>query len=461
MSSYVVTLTRPAQVQEGIQWLLDELAAWLASAMPSHLQQDWQGIHDEGTFLTAWAGYYAYTQDARVPELAGNLFGKWRRWAQEHFVHGYHPRQEVHHGTEHFLIFLDWLHRIDPANEPVQAALEDGAHHVGNWADDAPAWFDWDRQRYVSYNLGTREVGTEGFNFVDHLRLLHLAMAAWRASGQPRYLDLCAQYGAVWAAAVRDQPAPPLYLDATRDSAKTFASLLGTFLKAAPQDVSPFARLENHVASGGPKLWLEIWDATGADIFLHAAKRLGQGCAAHVTSPIANPAGHAVSQLIQAGLDPEELGVSQGTFTQMEPWPHLHARQLSLCRPAAPSGRNSIGFRHDMPAYFIDDAGAASPLRVPAPANLMLAWTLTGNEEYALDACCLALGKLQLSRQAFRDGRHHGCTAQSVAATVRGHGRCWGIGDVSGVLAHIGAQRAYRAAGHRLRDSHFPGLVTN
>lgn len=452
------TLMRPDSVQAGIQLLLDELNDWLSAVMDEHLHRDWQGIHDEGTFLTAWAGYHAYTQDARVRHLASNLFDKWEHWARSHFLHGYHPRQEVHHGTEHFIIFLDWLRQIAPDHDRVREALDDGAHHAGNWAEGMPVWFNWDACRYVSYSLGTETVGDEGFNFVDHMRMLHLAMAGWHATGHQHYLSLCEAYGTVWARAIRDLPDVPLYLEGEH-AEETFAFVLESFLKAAPQEITPWARIENHMASGSAKILMELWEITGQTLFLQAARRLVQGCIADATSPIANPVGHAASQLILAGTDPMELGLSQETFTQLVPWESLQHRELGIQTAQRPSCRASIGFRYDMPAYYLKTGDTWQELAIPAPASLMLAWTLTHNEEYALDACCLALGKLRLARQVYRDGRHHGCTAQSIAAAVRGHGRCWGIGDVSGVLAHIGAQRAYRHGQDRHMD--FPGLYTN
>ncbi len=454
-----VSLQKPADLSSGLALLLQELGDWLHVVLPGHLARDWQGIHDEGTFLTAWAGYYAYTQDPRVPELATALFDQWERWAQDNFVHGYHPTQEVHHGTEHFLIFLDWFYRIVPENPRVRIALEDGVHHVGNWATESPPWFDWQTQRYVSYSLGTRTVGTEGFNFVDHLRLLHMALSGYRATGNTQYLDLGLRYGRVWAEAIRDLPEVPLFLDAHAESEAHFADLLRSFLKAAPQDITPFARLENHIASGCPKLLREIGKATGETVFSQAALRLGRGCVPYLTSPVANPAGQVLCSLLEDGLAPADLDISETTFAAWDTEQDLEGQVLTIDIDKPPDFSDSIGYRFDMPTYVMDRNGVPSPLQTPAPANLMLAWSITGQEAFAVDACCLALGKLQLARQVFQDGRHHGCTAQSIAATVRGHGRCWGAGDVSSILAHRGAQQMYAAALSHPTD--FPGLVTN
>jgi len=454
-----VSLKQPAGLRAGLTLLLQELGDWLHQVMPGHMARGWQGIHDEGTFLTAWAGYYAYTQDPRVPALAMDLFDKWDRWARRHFLHGYHPTQEVHHGTEHFLIFLDWFYRVAPENPRARKTLEDGTRHVGNWAEGVPPWFDWKTRRYVSYSLGTQAVGAEGFNFVDHLRLLHMAMSGYRATGNARYLDLSLRYGRVWAEAIRDLPEVPLFLDADAQSAAQYAGLLQSFLKAAPRDFTPLARLENHIASGSPKLLREIGAATGEPVFRQAALRLGRACVPHLASSIANPAGQVVCSLLADGWAPDALGISDATFAHWDTAQDLEGQLLAVDVDRSPDGAAGIGYRFDMPTYLIGRNGTWRPVQTPAPANLMLAWSITGQETFAVDACSLALGKLQLARQVFRDGRHHGCTAQSIAAAVRGHGRCWGAGDVSSVLAHPGAQQIYAAAPPAQTD--FPGLITN
>lgn len=452
-----VPLRSASDLLSGLDSLLRELEDWLSACMPHHLRQDWQGIHDEGTFLTAWAGYYAYTGDTRVPELALDLFHKWKRWEETNFTFGYHPRQEVHHGTEHFLIFLDWLQRIAAEDSGIGHALEAGVSHVGNWSC-GPDWYDWEERRYVSYSLGSEETGCDGFNFVDHVRLLHMALSGYRVSESDRYLELGRNYGREWARAIRDLPEVPLYLEGAEDGELRFRELLRTMLQAAPQEITQFARFENHFASGTPKLLRELQAATGEELFGQAALRLAQGARQDLESSIANPAGHFLSLLLEDGVRSAELAVDESCFADWETgFPDGVRLAMDVDRP--PAVRDSLGYRKDMPTHFVVEAGRARPICRPAPGNLMLAWTVTGREEFALDACGLALAQLQLARNAYGDGRHHGCTAQSVAAAVRGHGRCWGIGGVAAVLAHPGCTRRFADAGRS--DGRFPGLVTN
>jgi hypothetical protein len=112
--------------------------------------------------------------------------------------------------------------------------------------------------------------------------------------------------------------------------------------------------------------------------------------------------------------------------------------------PEPSHGRlRGLGKRNDMPNWFLVEADIEEPLWWPSPTALALAYEVSRDETYALTALSLALGKLQLARQVYPDGRHHGCTARSIAAVCRGHGRCWGIGDVSGVLTNPAIVAAY------------------
>lgn len=453
-----IELTPATSIRDGVRLLLDELGDWLDGVLDHHLALDWQGIHDEATFVTAWAGYHAYTNDPRVKQLALDLFAKWRHWADANLIHGYFPRQEVHHGTEHYIIFLDWLCRIAPECEDVAAALEDGAHHVGNWGDGTPNWYDPERNRFLSYDLGTVRTGCEGFNFVDHMRMVHLAMAAWHATGREHYLDLALTYARAWADAINESTDIPLFLDPDLHSEAELEQLLRSFLKAAPQQIDGHARVENHVASGTPKAMLDVWRATDDADCHRAALRLARACIPHLASPVANPAGHVLSLLLGSGADPASLGLDDNPFPAADGWHPLDGCSMVIQTETGSPWHRSLGYRYDLPDWQLKDGAGNAVEERPAPANLILAWELSGREQYALDACTTALGRLRLARATFRDGRHHGCTAQSIAAAVRGHGRCWGIGDVSAVLASPAVQAACGQPQPTLSD---PGPITN
>lgn len=428
---------KPAKtLTAGVQQLLDELGCWLGDVIESHMALDWQGTHDEATFVTAWAGYYAYTRDPRVPQLALNLFDKWHDWAETNLVHGYFPRQEVHHGTEHFTIFLDWLRQVAGEREDVANALEDGAHHIGNWCRAVPNWYDYDSKRFLSYELGTSHVGCEGFNFVDHIRLVHLAIAAWRATGRARYRGLALDYMTVWAEAINSSGHIPLYLDPEQHSQAELEKLLRSFLKAAPQSIDRHAKVENHVASGTPKALLDVWLETQDESCLQAAVKIARACVPYLNSPIANPAGHILSRMLTSGTSRNALDLDQDLFPNADTWNDLNDCFMSMRPQPGSCWHKHLGYRFDLPTWqLLGKQDQEIPER-PAPGNLMLAWELTGEVRFAIDACTIALGRLRLARTTLRDGRHHGCTAQSIAATVRGHGRCWGIGDVAAVLSN-------------------------
>jgi hypothetical protein len=55
----------------------------------------------------------------------------------------------------------------------------------------------------------------------------------------------------------------------------------------------------------------------------------------------------------------------------------------------------------------------------------------------ALRAVDLACAYFRLARAVYPDGRRHGCSARTVSAIARGHGRCNNAGMVTAVLVPV------------------------
>ena len=449
-----IPLTQFETVQRGVQALLDELESWLDTVYEGHLNQPWQGIHDEGTFVTAWAGYYALTNDDRVVTLANTLRDSWQAWSAENMVHGYHPKQEAHHGPEHYLIFLAWLAQLNPRDETTQRAILDAAHHIGNWVRDIPAWYSGDEKRFVSNYLGTAFVGDEGLNIIEHLRFVYLALQAFEISREIPYFNFALEYGGQWANAILNEAETPLYLDASQTAQTGYETILNTYLGAAPKDFGSLSRLENHVANGTPRLFIKLWLSTDDERFAQAAKKLIKPLLPELKDPYSNPTGSLFSlyrQVFANDIADAEI------LDTIGPAPLIETGQKLVIEAEADwDNLQGLGKRFDMPAWHLFEDGVTQGLNWPSPAALALAYEISGEEQYALTALGLALGKLKLARQVYQDGRHHGCTARSIAAICRGHGRCWGVGDVSGVLQNHAIVRAYGREPKLLR-----GLVTN
>ena len=61
------------------------------------------------------------------------------------------------------------------------ALLADAAEHIGNWVAEVPPWYDYSRDTFIGYRIGTRCVTngeSEAFELAEHFRFLHIALAA-------------------------------------------------------------------------------------------------------------------------------------------------------------------------------------------------------------------------------------------------------------------------------------------
>ena len=94
-----------------------------------------------------------------------------------------------------------------------------------------------------------------------------------------------------------------------------------------------------------------------------------------------------------------------------------------------------IGKRGDMAEWFED----ARP-RTCNPILLATAAQIANDPALATRAIDLAAAYFELARRVYPDGRDHGCSARSVSAIARGHGRDNNAGVVTAVLQPIHAE---------------------
>jgi hypothetical protein len=237
------------------------LGEWLKRAVATHAPVQWQGVHDEGTFLTAWREYYLLTHDPAVPEFAAQMLAHANTWFQAHLPDGYFPRQEVHHGVEHFIIFLAWLLELDPTLPGLAAALRRGAHHILRPCGKRAPWYDGDATRFRSMFLGANKMGREGLNIPEHLRLVRLGYLAYAAGADSPFYNSMEHYARVWAKQIIENEFVPVVLDEALDQrrgARLFQRALKKFIGAAPKKLTPWSRCEYQIANGTPGLFFSL-----------------------------------------------------------------------------------------------------------------------------------------------------------------------------------------------------------
>ena len=437
--------------------LRSAVGAWIRASMARQRLVPWQGGHDEGAFTASWFGCHLLAGDDAVPDFLRWLRDGFLQWAQENLVHGYYPEGEVHHQPENFIFFLPRLWAIDP-DPSVAAALDDAAHHAGNWVADVPPWYDWEHHRFRSWRLGTRSVGAappDDLERPDHFRIIQMVLCAFRAQGDERYLDLARDFCGRWARDILAADTLPAVRPLSQDDAA--AVYPADLVQAA--EAPPEARLELHVGAGTTDVLLDLFSVVHDENLAAAARKILAGGVNHVGEPYSHPLAAALRRYrIATGdtsLDAEIVRLVGSAHAEVE------AAMLI----GAPSGPHpmGIGQRRDQVRWLVSADGERwHPERRPSPPALALAWDITGDERLAAQAMSMAAGRMELAASALDDGRGHACGGRSVSAVASGHGRSAGIGEVTGVLYPLvlGAFRCFGADQPQVvvcRD-HGPGL---
>jgi hypothetical protein len=420
---------------EAITHFLAEVEAWMTDCLARYANAAPTHGHDQLTYTTGWAPALAHTP--AHPALA--FMKQARDQVRDHFVvsgqwkHGYWAYQEAHHGTEHAQLFLGTLWQLDPTDPQTTEQFLDAAEHLGNWAPQVPAWFDWDRGLFRGMHFGTQAVSEEpgeAINIADHFRGIGMSLLAYAMSDDPRYLHLATAAAGNWADAILAEEALPLGLAPTgplyslpadaETRYRAFAGMAG----ALRDDVD---RAENLLASGAIDVLLALWHRTAQARFRRAAERLMDVLVTQLVDPDAGVVADAVRVYRRCTGDPRyDAAVCRAVARQTGETLMVEAVPR---RPQRPAG---VGKRADMPNWYVDEVP-----RHTHPITLAVAAEITDDAALAVRALDWAHASFALARQVFPDGREHGCAAQTVNAIASGHGRENHAGVTTAVLAPL------------------------
>lgn len=417
------------------QAFLAEIGDWIDACIRDYGSLPPSNVHDQATYTTCWAPYIRATGDGRALEFMTSL----RESIRDHFVsndmwrHGYWRTQEAHHGTEHFELFLGTLWSLNPGDGETVRQLVDAAEHIGNWVPDVPEWFDWDTGLFRSTHFGTDGVRTDDgieMNVPDHFRCVNISLIAHDMTAQQRYLDLADMHASLWARAIVDAGTPPVVLtpqgpcfELSGDLMLSYRAFVGQLAELNGE----VDRAENLLASGAVDSLLRLWKLTGQTLFREAADVLMDVIVTQLSDPDAGAAVAIVRTYRNATGDTRyDSAIFQAT-RQLAPFDFQElAIEPHVKRDGRPSG---IGKRRDMPDWFED----GSPRR-RNPILLSVAAEISGDDALAARAIDIARVYFSLARQVYPHGRDHGCSATTVSAIARGHGRENGAGVVTAVL---------------------------
>ena len=193
----------------------------------------------------------------------------------------------------------------------------------------------------------------------------------------------------------------------------------------------PLAGLENLLASGAIYALGDLYQASRADRYRAAARRLAEPLVAELADPYADPAAAALSYYRRTFGDRSLDGAIRTQFERFAP---PSQRPLAMIFPQEQRrGVPGVGRRKDMIhwAEWHED-GTTRPTREPCTAALTLAYQVTGDAGYAARALDTAARKLAMARRVLRGGREHADMGGAVCSVAAGHGRNWGTGAVTG-----------------------------
>jgi hypothetical protein len=433
---------------------------WIAACIERYADAPPTAVHDQATYTTAWEPWLSATHDEAVVTFLVRL----RDQLRDHYVatdlwhHGYWQQQEVHHGTEHFELFLGALSRLVPDESETFAQLRDAAEHCGNWNTDVPPWFDWETGLFRSTHLGTVAVGQSpgaALNIPDHLRCVNLCLLAHRDERDTQFLDLAVRHAGRWADAINAGPSLPLGLTArgalySLSAAETdyYRSFVGQALSDPALAVE---RAENFLASDALNTFLALWRLTGQERFRRATEKLLDTLIEHIGDPDAGALAAAVRSYRRATGDRRYDRAVLAAVAPLDPtgWQMLTLESTSQSSDATAQRPVGVGKRADMLHWYEDDRP-----RRHNPPLLALAAELTDDRALAMRSLDIARTAFELARETLPDGRDHGCSSRSVSAVARGNGRENHAGLVTAVFAPLGAHFVYpvqRAVAERSR----------
>lgn len=156
--------------------------------------------HEAGGQCRVWFPHYRVRGRRDMMDRMRAIIDARIGWTSENLFHGYVDCHEVHHEPETFMYFQVPLMLLT-GMEIAKDSVENFSHHVGNWSDGAPDWYDWSTHSFLSTWLGTKEIRNHppyDYQEANHFRFVAIGLASHVAGRGDRYLELAEDYAARW-----------------------------------------------------------------------------------------------------------------------------------------------------------------------------------------------------------------------------------------------------------------------
>ena len=415
-----------------------EFSLWVEQSMRRDGPDKNHGGEDEANFALAFFPHYLVSGDERTAVRFRSLANDLKAWVSTECLHGYEAEAEAHHGTEPFLLFLPRYLGLFPDDREAAALLDDAAHHIGNWIEGVPAWYDWTRDIFLSYWIGTRTVGGAHGDreLAEHFRFLHIALAAWRVTGEARYRDWALRYGRKRAERLlaTDGRMPVLWdLDGRGLQPEDLRTRAERGMAANNHhiDDDPLAGVENLLASGAVYALGDLFLLEGDDIFRRAAKRIVEPLIGELLDPYADPAAAALSYyrwtFADSSLDDAMCAVLARQPVEPEtPW-------AMVFPPGAEASRAGGGQtqRHDLLGP-LGGRWLGAALARAEHRSIDARISIDRRADHGPAGAGGSGGQIRNGRRVLRGGREHADMGGAICSVAAGHGRNWGCGAVTG-----------------------------
>ncbi len=393
---------------EAYDRLAEEISRWIAGAIRRQKDLPFAGGHDECNYTATWPAFSAITGDPEPMAFCQGLRDQLLAWPE--FYHGFYPdaKWDIEHSVENWTVFMVALAQADPGDEVTAAGIEDVVHHLGNWADGVPDWFDWERKRFVSEYVGTRAVRDEppwDFSTYWDARASELALAYYDLRGDERYLEFAIAFATGWAEHILAQEGLGywLMLDADIDDREGFKAAYGEYPEAFhARNIGWLPEVMRHM--------LHVYSRVGGEALKDAALKtieLGPEAIARDRGQAPDPWSWMREYQARTGDERFAGEVEEG-----------ETALVAAARTAAEQPLPTIVMLEGLAPYptrkyaWRDEAGELRELTGPGAGEMMDACTLSGDEALGVRAMALAARELHLAATTLRDGREHGCNGR-------------------------------------------------
>lgn len=404
------------------------------------------GGEDEANFTLTWLALEQLQPNSERRAFLDGCFRDLQRWVREDCYKGYQPIQEAHHGTEPFLLFLPRYARLpDAPHEEIAELICGAADYILGRVPGQPQWFDEVQRRFVSLDLGSKRAEPRDLwqiETADHLRFIHIAFTAYDLTGDQAYADWASAYAERRAQLINAWPKnEDLPWAWWYDGRGIFAAVgdpRSDNLLAPQHHLAGdrLAGIENLLASGVMEAFANAYAYKHSAEIAQATARLAVSMAPYINDPYADPLAASLRLYRRTFVHDQHYEnideILQRAFVK---WPKAIPDQYLVLPALAKRMDPGVGRRADMQRWYeMRDDGLLEPTTAVSTAARALACEVTGEDQHIVLALEQAEKRMHVAVRGLRCGREHADMGSSIAACGAGHGRCWGTGNVTGIL---------------------------